>query len=266
MLYGFANEGMISRMSRLPIERVTFAVDKLEKKGLVMRQSGKYALTKEAAEALAMREYVKRDLIAALGAPIGKGKESDVYEALNEEGATFALKFFKLGRISFTKVRTKRTLDRTMIRSWMSANYEAAKREYHALKRLQGLSDSFPTPVAYNRSTVLFDQLSGVALSERPELDDPGAILRLVLDAARVAYVKAHLINGDLSEYNVLTDGARVWLIDWPQAVESTHPNEAELLKRDVFGVVRFFQRAYGVSVSPESALRYVRGESSRLE
>lgn len=266
MLYGTADSGMVSRLSRLPHERVLFALDRLSRKGLAVGRGSNYTLTRKATELLALHDYVKRDLIAALGAIIAKGKESDVYEALDERGALYALKFFKLGRISFTRVRKKRFLDRAELRSWITVNYEAAKREYQALKSLEGLSESFPRAVAFNRGTVLLEQLSGVKLSERPELSDPVKVLGSVLSSARLAFSEAGLVNADLSEYNILTDGARVWLIDWPQAVPASHPNAAELLSHDVRSVVRFFQRAYRARVSEEKALEYVSGEADSLE
>ena len=266
MLYGTADSGMVSRLSKLPRDRVTFALDQLNKKGLVVGKGMSFSPTSEAIEILALHEYVKHDVIAALGAIIAKGKESDVFEALNEEGQLFALKFFKLGRVSFTRVRKKRFLDRTEVRSWISANYEAAKREYQALKKLEGLSESFPKVVASNRSTVLFEQLSGVRLSQRPELENPPALLKSVLAAARLAYTKAGLVNADLSEYNILTDGSRAWLIDWPQAVATTHPNARDLVAHDVRAVVRFFQRAYLVKLDEEAALAFVTGAAAELE
>lgn len=266
MLYGTADAGMVSRLSRLPRERVLFSLDQLNKKRLAVGRGMSYSPTKEAIELLALHDYVRRDLISALGAIIAKGKESDVYEALDEKGTLYALKFFKLGRVSFTRVRKKRFLEKSELRSWITVNYEAAKREYGALKKLEGLSDSFPRAVAYNRGTVLLEQLSGVKLSQRPELPDPRAVLESILLAARVAYTEAGLVNADLSEYNVLTDGSNVWLIDWPQAVPASHPNSGGLLSHDVRSVAKFFQRAYRVKVSEEGALAYVRGSTASLE
>ncbi len=264
--YGTPDLGRLSRMSRLPPERVRFASDALEKRGLVMRKGQGFVLTREGVEAMALKDYVKKDLIFALGAIIAKGKESDVYEALTEEGTVYALKLYKIGRISFTSVRKKRTLESAEFRSWMTANYDAARREYHALRKLDGLSRTFPRAVAYSRSTVLLEELSGVRLSQRPFLEDPAGALRAIIDSMRTAYLKANLVNADLSEYNVLTDGASVWLIDWPQAVDAGHPNSADLLGHDVKAVTAFFRRAYAVDQDFESAYEYVRGLSSRLE
>jgi RIO kinase 2 len=264
--HGTADVGRLARMSRLPPERVRFAVGALEKRGLVSRRGSGYALTKEAVEAMALRDYVKRDLIFALGAVIAKGKESDVYETLTEEGSPLALKFYKLGRTSFTRVRKKRFWEGAEMRSWMTANYEAAKREYTALKKLEGLSPVFPRPIAFSRSTVLFEELGGVRISQRPELKDPEETARTVLESIRMAFVKAGLVNADLSEYNILTTGTALWLIDWPQAVGTDHPNCRALLEHDVTAVVKFFLKAYGVELDEKKALLFVTGESESLE
>lgn len=257
MSYGYADPGMVTRLSRLPPDRTRFALDKLNKKGLVIGRQSAFVLTRAAVEALALRDYVRRDIIVALGAIIGKGKESDVYEALSEEGTRYALKFYKLGRTSFTRFTRSRSADRSEIRSWITTNYEAARREYHALRTLEGRSQSFPRAISYSRSTVLLQQLTGARLLERPELHDPKTVLDEVLEAVRIAY-GADLINADLSEYNILTDGSRVWLIDWPQAVSRSHPNSGELLRRDVSSVLKFFKRAYGVERNEDKAVRDV--------
>ena len=264
--YGTPDIGRIARMSRLPVERVRFATNALQKKGLAMGRGNGYVLTREGVEVMALKDYVKKDLVFALGAIIAKGKESDVYEALTEEGAAYALKLYKIGRISFTSIRKTRVRESAEFRSWMTANYDAARREYHALRKLEGLSSSFPKVIAYSRSTVLLEELTGVRLSQRPELEDPRAGLHSVLESARIAYVKAGLVNADLSEYNILTDGASFWLIDWPQAVNADHPNREELLLHDVRAVTQFFGRAYAVEQDIGRAYDYVSGRLERLE
>jgi RIO kinase 2 len=264
--YGTPDLGRLSRMSRLPPERVRFAIDALEKKGLAMRKGQGYALTREGVEVMALKDYVKKDLIFALGAIIAKGKESDVYEALTEEGTVYALKLYKIGRISFTSIRKKRVRESAEFRSWMTANYDAARREYHALRKLEGLSATFPKAIAYSRSTVLLKELSGVRLSQRPYLEDARAALRTVIESVRAAYTRVKLVNADLSEYNILTDGASVWLIDWPQAVDAGHPNSSELLMHDVKAVTSFFRKAYGVESDSGKVFDYVVGLTNRLE
>ena len=264
--FGTPDLGRLSRMARLPPERVGFATDALEKKGLIMRKGHGFALTKEGVEVMALKDYVKKDLIFALGAAIAKGKESDVYEALTEEGTAYALKFYKIGRVSFTSIRKTRVREAADFRSWMTANYDAARREYDALRKLQGLSPAFPKAIAYSRSTVLLEELSGVRLSNRPYLEDPRSALRTIVEAMRTAFLRAGLVNADLSEYNILTDGASVWLIDWPQAVEASHPNSTELLTHDLRAVLAFFRRAYGTGLDQDIAFAYITGRAKQME
>ncbi|HMD79014.1 MAG TPA: RIO1 family regulatory kinase/ATPase [Nitrososphaerales archaeon] len=264
--YGTADIGRLSRSSRLPKERVSFAVSDLEKRGLLSRRGAGFALTREGVEAMALKDYVRKDLIFALGAIIAKGKESDVYEVLTEEGVPLALKFYKIGRTSFTRARRRRAAETSDIRSWMTTNYAAASREYRSLRKLDGLSGVFPRAISYSRSTVLLEQVSGVRLSQRPYLEDPAGVEAAIFGAMRKALEVAGLVNADLSEYNILTNGSAIWIIDWPQAVDSAHPNSEELLKHDVTAVATFFGRAYGVAVDAERALGFVRGEAQTLE
>jgi RIO kinase 2 len=264
--YGTTDVGRLSRASRLPRERVGFAVSDLERRELVTRRGAGFALTREGVEAMALKDYVRKDLIFALGAIIAKGKESDVYEVLTEEGVAMALKFYKIGRTSFTRVRRRRATESSDIRSWMTTNYAAASREYRALKKLDGLSGVFPRAISYSRSTVLLEQISGVRLSQRPFLEDPKLVEAHIFEAMRKAFEVAKLVNADLSEYNILTNGSSIWIIDWPQAVEASHPNCEELLRHDVVAVAIFFGRAYGVTVDADRALSYVRGEAQDLE
>lgn len=253
-------------MSRLRPERVRFAIGALVKKRLAARRGAGFALTREGVEVMALKDYVKKDLIFALGAIIAKGKESDVYEALTEEGTAYALKFYKIGRTSFTRFRRRRAVETAEVRGWMTVNYGAALREYHALRKVDGLSPVFPKAIAYSRSTVLLQQVSGVRLSERPYLVNPAGVERAIFDSIRLAFVDARLVNADLSEYNILTNGASVWLIDWPQAVDASHPNCSELLGHDVSAVAQFFERAYGVKTDPQKVLLYVSGKRTGLE
>lgn len=264
--YGTPDLGRLSRMSRLPLDRVKFATEALEKKGLATRRGQGFVLTREGVETMALKDYVKKDLIFALGAIIAKGKESDVYEALTEVGTVYALKLYKIGRISFTSIRKKRVRESAEFRSWMTANYDAARREYHTLRKLEGLAPTFPKAVAYSRSTVLLQELSGVRLSQRPYLEDPRRALRTIIESMRTAYVMAGLVNADLSEYNILTDGASIWLIDWPQAVQAGHPNSTELLMHDVRAVTTFFGRAYDVESDSDKVFEYARGKTDTLE
>jgi RIO kinase 2 len=249
----------IAKVSGQPIDRVRFGLSELNKRKLV--GSGRtYEMYIPAADLLALKFYADKDYAHSLGKLIAKGKESDVYEVLSGRGELFALKLFRLGRTSFRDVTRKRHASPRQLNTWLDVNYEAAHREFNALARLKEATKNVPVAVATNRHTVLLRELPGVRLANRPQLVDSAGVLREIIDTVRVIYEKTGMINGDLSEYNILTDGKAVWLIDWPQWVGKEHPNAKEQMKHDVHAVTRFFQRSYGLSVDGESFIDYVYG------
>jgi RIO kinase 2 len=56
----------------------------------------------------------------------------------------------------------------------------------------------------------------------------------------------------------VLDVNYKICIFDWPQAVSIKHPNANELIKRDVFNIVKFFNRRFGTRKAVEEALEEV--------
>lgn len=250
----------IAKVSGQPIDRVNFGLSELNRRNLVGTSGRVYEIYVPAVDLLALKFYADKDYANALGKLIAKGKESDVYEVVSERGELYALKLFRLGRTSFRDVTRKRRASPKQLNTWLDVNYQAARREYNALVRLSGVTKNVPGAVATNRHTVLLNELPGVRLTTRPSLVDPRKVLREIIETVRQAYLVAGMINGDLSEYNILTDGAAVWLIDWPQWVGRDHPNAREMMSRDVGAVAKFFERAYGISADADRLVGYARG------
>lgn len=67
-----------------------------------------YRLTYLGYDYLALRTFVVRGTITSVGRRVGVGKESDVYEATNDEGRLMVLKIHRLGRVSFRAIKEKR--------------------------------------------------------------------------------------------------------------------------------------------------------------
>lgn len=255
------NFDAIVKLSRQPRDRIRFALNELNKRRLVGIAGENYIIYAPALDMLALKHYADLDYAISLGKLIAKGKESDVYEVLSARSELYALKLFRLGRTSFRDVVRKRARGRSETNTWISSNYNAAKHEFAALVTLAKITKNVPRAVDKDRHTVLLEELPGVRLSSRPPLRNPALLLKTILKTVRDAYTKAEMINGDLSEYNILTDGKRVWLIDWPQWVPPTHPNAKELMRHDIETVLRFFSRTYRVESDVEAALEYVQGK-----
>ena len=238
--------GKIPEFSRLDDEEVDYRVDRCMDRGLIERKTIQYTgyrLTFEGYDALALHTFAERDTVDGVGAPLGVGKESDVYEARSFE--PLALKYHREGYTNFREVQKEReyTAEKEH-RSWLYTARKAAEREYDALETLYP-EVSVPKPVDQNRHAVVMEKLDGVELS-RAGLE-PGqvrGVLELTLEEMAAAYAAGY-VHADMSEYNVFVSAEGVTVFDWPQAVPTDHENSEELLERDVENLLGYFERKY---------------------
>jgi len=218
-------------------------------------------------DCLALNALVKRGVVEALGIPLGLGKESDVYNARARKGARIVLKFHRLGRTSFRQTRRTRgyVADRSHT-SWIYQARMAAIREFAAIMRARRARVPVPRPISQKRHLIAMGLFHGSELSKTSSLAEPGNMLRRVLLELRRLFRDAHLVHGDLSEYNILVaESGQFTLIDWPQSVARTDPRAERLLMRDVSNMVRFFAKRYGVFVPVQEALEFVQGKKRTL-
>jgi len=252
----------------LPMDRINFTLNKVNKLGLIYGMKGAYVghtLNYAGYDSLAINAFVKAGLIDAFGKSLGVGKEADVYEALTPQGNRVAVKFHRLGRISFRQTRRKRGYIAERA-SWLFQSRLAAEKEFQALKLVHDCGVSVPEPLSQNRHAIVMGIIEGAELANWRELENPRKVLREILHNVRKAYVKACVVHADLSEYNIiLKDDEHMLIIDWPQFVTTEHPNAGELLGRDVKNVLGFFSRRFRVKTTPEKVMEYVSGKARTL-
>jgi RIO kinase 2 len=260
----FVPREQIQKYAKVPMDRVDFVLNKLSKLGLVYHSKGAYVgytLNYVGYDCLAINAFVKAGVISSFGQTIGVGKEADVYTALTSEGEAVAVKFHRLGRISFRQTRRKRGYLKEHS-AWLFQSHLAAEKEFQVLQLAYRYGISVPKPLGNNRHVIVMGIIEGGELSKWRKIARPKRVLKEVLRNVRKAYLKAHVIHGDLSEYNiVLKSDMHVLIIDWPQYVLSDHPNGAELLQRDVQNVLTFFNRRFDVTVDFQLACDYVIGK-----
>jgi RIO kinase 2 len=249
----------IKKALGLSESEISYRLGQLMAKGLVRFDSVPYegySLVFQGYDTLALISLSKRGTVKALGCLIGEGKEAVVYEALGI--SQLALKFHHVGQRSFQSVRVSREFmpDEGHC-PWLFASRLSADREYEALRMLHP-AVSVPLPVDINRHTVVMEFIPGVTLN-RCTLERPDEVFAEIIGNVRKAYL-AGVIHADLSEYNVMHDGSRVYLIDWPQWASTDHPNARELLGRDMENVTRYFNRRYHLEVTSREALEAVSG------
>ena len=199
--------------------------------------------------------------------PISTGKEGNVFRANLEGGGYVAVKIFRTTNATFNTIQKYILGDprfkglhgnrRKMIYAW-------ASKEFKNLSRMREHGIRCPEPIACRKNVLVMSYI-GTAARPAPMLKeaipkDPEKFLDDMLDQVRKVYVEAQLVHCDLSEYNILVQRQKGYLIDVGQAVTADQHNSPEYLRRDVTNLLRFFDKL-GVKRDLEQSLSYVRGD-----
>jgi RIO kinase 1 len=122
-----------------------------------------------------------------------------------------------------------------------------ATAEFEALGALWLLGVPVPYPVQLSDREMLMELVGsdGVAAPRLAQARPERELLPELFEQLRAALVllaRRGWTHGDLSPYNVLLDGERLVIIDWPQIVDIIgNPRGFEFLERDVANMCRWF-------------------------
>ncbi|BHF61804.1 Serine/threonine-protein kinase RIO2 [Sparganum proliferum] len=302
----------ISRCARRGSSFLKLLRDELVPHGLLAyetdarRAYSGYRLTNLGYDYLALHALIKSGQLIDLGSMIGAGKESDVYlavagdragrpdengdlactpEGLPAKGDYVVIKFHRLGRTSFRKVREKREYHQHRNTcSWLYLDRLAASREYGMMQVLYDSGLPVPRPLACNRNAVVMSLLDNAIPLCRvlPSIlrASDGAVASLLYKQAvdilnRIT--RAGLVHGDFNEFNLLVSGishedrtldncgpeeegtdeqidlemVKLILIDFPQMISRDHRTAQGIYERDLNGILSFFSRY--LDIEPES-------------
>lgn len=216
---------------------------------------------------LSVYKLMKDDVIDTVEFTISTGKEGNVFLATDPQGGFLALKIFRISTSTFKRISRYIEGDprfrgimgshRKMIFAWTS-------KEFRNLQRLNKAGVRVPEPLAFHRNLLAMeyigDEGSPSPIMKEVVLDDPRETYEELVEFVRLAYQKAGLVHGDLSEYNVLMDGDRPVLIDCGQALLTEHPNAIDFLERDVKNLNRYFRHLGVEVIDPEQMIQMVVG------
>ncbi|MBO4798111.1 MAG: serine protein kinase RIO [Candidatus Methanomethylophilaceae archaeon] len=181
--------------------------------------------------------------------PISTGKEGNVFYTTDEDGDPLALKIFRTSTSTFKRVSKYIEGDprfkgaagnrHKMIYAWVN-------KEFKNLGRYADAGIPVPEPVAFSKNCLLMEYI-GDENGPAPQLkdcvlDDPTEIYDEVVSFIIDGWKDAHLVHGDLSEYNILMQDGQPVMIDVGQAMTSDYYNAREYLERDIRNVNRFFR------------------------
>lgn len=247
--------------ARYPLEETRYRLKKVHKIGMVMRNASSYemgyTLNSMGYDILALHTLVKRGKISQLGPLIGRGKESDVYSCMDDNGNIYALKIYRMGRTSFKSIRKTRNIIKNRKHlSWLYVNRLAARREFEALKKIYTLKLNTPKPITFNRHIVVMSYLRGKELAYSKNISNPRKIFKRIIKQIKIIYEKIGIIHGDLGEFNIVIDeNENILIIDWIQWVSKNHPNAKKILERDLSNLCEYFKKKFKIYFDKEAIL-----------
>ncbi|MFB6308487.1 MAG: serine/threonine-protein kinase Rio1 [Haloarculaceae archaeon] len=211
----------------------------------------------------ALYKLVQDGHIDAFGGPISTGKEANIYTALASDHEV-AVKVYRINASDFRDMRGYLDGDprfegigsdkKAVVTAWV-------RKEYANLKRARAAGVRAPEPIAVERNVLVMEYIGtedgrAKRLSE-VEIENPETAYEVVREYMRRLH-EAGLVHGDLSEYNIVFQEGKLYLLDLGQAVTVHHPNADEFLDRDCENVAAFFARQ-GVDTSGDQLAAYVR-------
>jgi RIO kinase 2 len=232
-----------------------------------------YKLTFTGLNLYSLKKLAERDIIKAIGVPIGVGKESVVYIAKNYKDDLVAIKFYRIGWSSFREFSRRRGYGLDLGGStWLLRSIVAAEREYSIMKKLINIvPDKIPQVFARELNAIVMEYIDGKELHKIRELKDPLKIFSDIIDVIREVYLKLGIIHADLSPYNILvkdpgTEYERAFIFDWPQWINIKEASAEKILLRDLKNMVRFFEKRFNLEINLEKIYKYVVGGAETLD
>ncbi len=224
----------------------------------------------------AVLQLMRRKSLAELKGVVSAGKESRVYWGKSFDGKDLAVKIyltssseFRRGMVKYIKGDPRfgdiPKSTRKLVIMW-------AKKEFKNYKALFDAGVSVPKPIDHYENVLVMEFIGreGVRAPLLKEVtltyEEYAKLFVNIINDVKKSYVKANLVHGDLSEFNIMIFEGKHYIIDVSQAVPLTHPISYELLVRDLKNIHRYFTKEVGLKVPSVDVLyKYVTDEISEL-
>jgi RIO kinase 1 len=212
-------------------------------------------------------------VIAEIFGVIKAGKEARIYWGKGPEGAELAIKIYLTASAEFRRgmlqyIRGDPRFKRFK-KSQRGIIYTWTQKEYKNLQLAEKAGVNSPRPIAFRRNILVmtFIGVDGVSAPLLRELSpaNPTDFYMKLLNEMRLLYVKAGLVHGDLSEYNIMVWEEAPVIFDVSQAMLTSHPIADSLLKRDISNINQKFRRLDIDVFEQEKLELWIKGESEEL-
>lgn len=200
---------------------------------------------------------------------VSAGKEARVYWGKDFEKRDLAVKIylttsaeFRRGLIKYLEAdprfagRVPKST-RKLYSTW-------ARKEFSNYMRMFKVGVSVPRPIAVHENILVMEFIgengkpAPLLREVDPDVETLAEIFRAVMEDVRKSVLRARLVHGDLSEYNIMVWEGKHYIIDVSQAVTLDHPNALDYLYRDIVNVVRFFSKQGVETPRPEEIFKEI--------
>ncbi len=222
--------------------------------------------------AVLLSKFYNKGIIGSIGPVMATGKESDVYVAspggsgLVEGEQYVILKLFRIENSSFFAMGDYIVGDPRFKRIGRTKQEIASiwcRKEFGNLEIAQKAGIAAPKPYMFNGNILamqyIHDGDKAAPQLRNVELDRPELVLDVIIDNVRKLHA-ARLVHADLSEYNILMSCGMPYFIDFGQAVVTRHPNAGAFLRRDIWNILNYFKKTYGIGKDPGAAYKWITG------
>ncbi|KAK3935140.1 putative serine threonine-protein kinase [Diplogelasinospora grovesii] len=209
-------------------------------------------------------QMINRGVVSEIHGAISTGKEANVYGAVlhpedGGESVQRAIKVYKTAILVFKdreryitgehrfKGGSDKGNNRKMVKLW-------AEKEFRNLRRLYVSGIPCPEPLKLKLHVLVMGFLGDKRGWAYPRLRDANIsgddadgqwrnLYIQLVGVMRRLYQVCRLVHADLSEYNILYNDKKLYIIDVSQSVEHDHPRALEFLRMDIKNVGDFFRR-----------------------
>ncbi len=215
---------------------------------------------------LVLYKLLTKGFLDTLDYPISTGKEGNVFKGTGNKGEMLAVKIYRTSTSTYKHLIKYITGDprfRNVPKDRRSIVYLWGQKEFKNLARMFNAGIAVPEPKKQIKNVLIMgyignDSQPAPMLKDVPKLE-PEKSFDIILTMMKKLYSEAKLVHGDLSEYNILVDNEKHFLIDVGQSVVLEHPLAEELLVRDVANIVRYFTKL-GVRCDGKDMVSFIKG------
>jgi RIO kinase 1 len=207
----------------------------------------------------------KQGYLEFLNGAISTGKEANVFKGADDKGKLVAVKIYRVTTSDFKKMQYYIQGDprfkintgnkRQMIYTWVM-------KEYRNLKRAYDVGINVPKPIVAKNNVLIMEYISDEygnpsPLLKQVKLDNPEKMADEIINSMIKLYKDAEIVHGDLSSFNILVRDGKPVIIDVSQSVLKDHPRALELLKRDIYNIIKDLKKI-GVEISIDEIKRKI--------